>query len=259
MELYGLSKIHIELSSRCNKHCHICGRRKTNYQGGDISLDFLRLIAKELPPDIIVATHWNGESMLHPYFGEAIRLLQFARCITNTVTNGKLIIEKFDEIVDNLDTMSISIFEGDPEQDDQYQLIEEFLNRKGDRIPYTTLRLIGQVPEDRYAHFGATIVKRTLHSPMGSFEYKKSPTIPEHGICQDLLNTLAIDHRGNVSLCVRFDPDGQNVIGNLNYNTLSQIWNSQERRWIRRQHILGHRDQVRFCNKCEFYGVPTSS
>ena len=59
------------------------------------------------------------------------------------------------------------------------------------------------------------IATRTLHSPDGSFNYKKKVTIPEHGICLEILTHLAIDVDGNVSVCVRFDPLKKLVIGNV--------------------------------------------
>ena len=77
-----------------------------------------------MPPNIVVQLHDNGESLLYQKFGDAVRL--FDKQITNVVTNGRLLVEKADEIIDNLDTIAISVIENDPEADEQYEIIESF-------------------------------------------------------------------------------------------------------------------------------------
>jgi radical SAM protein with 4Fe4S-binding SPASM domain len=258
--MYGLSQINIELTNRCNKKCWMCGRREREHLYGDIynqdiPFEYLQEIAKQISPNIIVALHNNGEPLLYPKFKEAVKL--FPHCITNVVTNGKLLLEKIDEIIDVLDTMSISIFENDIEADEQYEIIKGFLRIKGDRKPYTTLRLIGDVDENKYKIFNQQIVKRTLHDPKGSINYKKSRTVPESGICRDFLNHLAIDSDGNVSCCVRFDPEGELVLGNLKTNHLYDCWWGNKRKQMKILHISGKRKEIPYCgNKCEYWGIP---
>jgi|SRR3989338_639528 len=260
--LDGLVNINVELTSRCNKNCWMCGRRRVEkdypalaLEYGDMDFSLLEKIATELPPNIVVQFHYNGESLLYPRFGEAVKL--FKKQIKNVVTNGKLLVKKADEIIDNLDTMAISIIENDNEVDEQYQIIKEFLRIKGNRKPFTILRLNGDVNQEKYKEFGLIMATRILHSPLGSFNYIKSTTIPEIGICLDFLNHLAINHRGKVSICVRFDPKGVGVIGDVNDQSLSEIWNSPRRLAWLSYHKQGQRDQVPLCSYCHFWGVPT--
>lgn len=265
MNLYGLGCVNVELTSRCNKKCWMCGRRKVdreypelamNY--GDMDFALVQKIAGQMPPNIVVQFHKDGEALLYPHFGKAVRL--FKDQIKNVVTNGKLIVEKADEIIGNLDTLSISVFENDDEADDQYGIIKEFLRIKGDRKPFTSLRLIGNVDPARYGKLGPMIIKRVLHAEMGSFNYrKKSPTIPEVGICWDFLSHLCINREGHVSICVRFDPKKLGVIGNINKQSLEEIWNSRKRlEWLE-LHKQGRRDKIPLCSYCHFWGVPTST
>ena len=265
MKLYGLGCVNIELTSRCNKKCWMCGRRKVdkdypelamNY--GDMDFELAGRIASQLPPNIVVQFHKDGEALLYPRFGDAVRL--FNKQIKNIVTNGKLIIEKADEIIDNLDTMSISVFENDEEADEQCEVIKKFLSIKGDRKPFTSLRLIGDVDPSRYERLECLIIKRVLHAKMGSFNYrKKKPTIPEVGICWDFLSHICINREGNVSICVRFDPKKLGVIGNVNEQSLEEIWNSDKRlEWLEYQK-QGKREKIPLCSYCHFWGVPTSS
>lgn len=174
------------------------------------------------------------------------------------MTNGKLLMEKADQIIGNLDTLAVSVFENDSESDEQYEIVREFLTVKGDRKPFTILRLNGPVNQDRYRPLGLLMATRIIHSPMGSFNYKEAtPTIPEIGICLDFLHHLAIDSKGRVSICVRFDPKRVGVIGDANKQSLEEIWCSPQRMEWLECHKQGRRSDVPLCSYCHFWGVPT--
>jgi len=263
MNLSGLSTINIELTSRCNKNCWMCGRRKIDREYpelakkyGDMDFDLLEKIAKQLPPNIVVQLHNNGEPTLYPRLGDAIDL--FTDQITQFDTNGTLLLERTDEIIGKLDTMAVSVIENDPEADEQYKRIEKFIKIKGERKPYLVARLNGDVDSKRYEKLGMLIARRILHSPMGSFNYKKrNPTVPEIGICLDFLHHLAVNKDGEASICVRFDPKRVGVIGNVRNQSLAEIWNSEIRiKWLD-LHKKGKRNEIPLCSYCHFWGVAT--
>ena len=263
--LYGLSTLNVELTNRCNKNCWMCGRRKIerdypelvlNY--GDMEFELVEKIAEQLPPNIVVQLHNNGEPLLYPRLAEAITL--FNRQITSFDTNGKLLLEKADEIIDNLDTLAISVIENDPEEDQQYEIIKEFLRIKGNRKPFTILRLNGNVDSGRYEQLGVILARRVLHAPMGSYNYiRKEPTVPEIGMCLDFLHHLAVSREGKASICVRFDPSGIGVIGDVRTQSLEDIWCSGKRMEWLEYHKQGRRDKVPLCSHCDFWGIPTGA
>ena len=258
----GLYCIHLELTSNCNKNCWMCGRRKIdreypeiamNY--GDMDSELIKKISDQLPEGIVVQFHNNGEPLLYPRFAEAVRL--FKNQIKCFDTNAKLIVEKADEIIDNIDTITISVIENDPEGDEQYKLVKRFLETKGGKKPNVIYRCLGDVDIKRWQELDGIIATRILHNPLGSFKYTKNPTVPEIGICVEILNHMAINRFGKVSTCVRFDPKGLAVIGNANKDSLLDIWNGEKRKeWVK-YHIQGRRDKVPLCNYCDFWGVPT--
>ncbi|HOW28813.1 MAG TPA: SPASM domain-containing protein [Elusimicrobiota bacterium] len=260
----GLKNINVELTSRCNKDCWMCGRRRIDkdypdiaLQYGDMDFDLVKKISLQLPPQIVVQLHNNGEPLLYPRFGEAVKL--FSDQITNIVSNGKLLLDKSDEIIGNLDTLAISIIENDPEADEQYRVIEGFLKKKGDKKPFTIFRLNGKIDRTRYEKFGLPLASRLIHSPLGSFNYRKAePTIPEIGICLDFLHHMAINRKGRVSLCVRFDPKELGVIGDANTTDLADIWSGPKRMEWLSYHKRGERNKVPLCSYCHYWGVPTS-
>ena len=258
----GLNTVNVELTSRCNKDCFMCGRRKIDreypelaMEYGDIDFELVKSIAKQLPDGIVVQFHSNGESLLYPRFGDAVRLFESQiKCLD---TNGKLIVEKADEIIDNLDTLTLSVIENDKEKDKQYAMLKEFLNIKKERKPFIIIRALGDVDLEIYKKLNLLIATRVLHSPHGSFNYKKKVTIPEIGICLDMLNHLCINRKGKVSICVRFDPSGLGIIGDANKIPLIEIWNGPKRKEWLTSHVAGKRNKVPLCKNCDFWGVPT--
>lgn len=257
----GLSFVNIELTSRCNKNCWMCGRRKMdreypelvkNY--GDMDFKLLKYISQILPDGIVIQFHNNGEPLLYPRLGEALSLFKNQiRCLD---TNGKLLVKKQGEIVNQLDTITVSVIQDDPEQDDQYDIVKQFLEFKGERKPRVILRLLGEVEEGRWKNLNQMIVRRVLHDSAGSFNYKKEVVKPEIGICLEILSRMVISKDGIVSPCVRFDPDGLNVIGSIKYSPLPNIWDGERRHQLLEKHINGDRNQIPFCSKCDYWGIP---
>lgn len=256
------SFLHLELTSRCNKSCWMCGRRKMEREypelcdWGDMDYEMVEEIARQVPMGTVVQMHDNGEGLLYPRFGDAARLLYGRiRCLN---TNGKLLLEKADEIIDNLETLTISVVQDDPEGDDQYENVLKFLARKQTRKPLLVYRCLGKVDNiERWKSLPGHLATRVLHSPRGSFDYQRQPTIPEIGICLDLLTHLAIDRYGNISLCVRFDPKGELRLGNIKETSLEEAWTSPKRRQYLEHHIRGDRKALPGCCRCEYFGVPT--
>ncbi len=261
----GLSTVNIELTSRCNKNCWMCGRRKIdknfpeitmNY--GDMDFSLLKSLAEQIPDDIVVQFHSNGEPLLYPELERA--LLLFKNNIRCYDTNAKLLVERTNDIIDNLEILTISVIENDPEGDEQYNLVKKFLKIKGNRKPNLVYRLLGNVENKiRWTELPGIVASRVLHHPLGSYKYKKNPTKPEIGICLDLLHHLCIDRLGKVYPCVRLDPLSENVIGDLNSKPLIDIWNSDTRKDMIKKHIRNKRSELKFCSKCEYWGVPTGN
>lgn len=257
----GLASVNIELTSRCNKECWMCGRReRAEAHGrrdyGDMDFDMVRMIAKQIPEGIVVQFHNDGEGLLYPRFGEAIQL--FNHCIPTIVTNGKLLVKKADEIINNLCSLSVSIFERDDEADEQFEILSEFLELKGDKLPFVVLRFTGDVDRTRYKKFGLLDVSRTLFDRGGDINCRREPTVPEVGICWDFMTRLSINRCGDVSPCVAVDPKKHLVLGNVKAHELVELWHSGKRQAMKRAHCSGQRNDLYFCGKkCYYWGIPS--
>jgi radical SAM protein with 4Fe4S-binding SPASM domain len=257
----GLLVVNLELTSRCNKSCWMCGRRKLekDYSAlcswGDMTLGTLQNCINQIPQGIVIQYHNNGEPLLYPYLKDA--LISFPKNIRCFNTNGKLLLEKSRDIIDHMESLTVSVIENDPEQDEQYETVKKFLDIKKDRKPFMVYRLLGKVKDTkRWKDLQGLVCSRVLHNPMGSFKYKKKVTIPEIGICLDLLSHIVIDRFGDVYPCVRFNPHKINKLGNINKDKLIDMWNSPIRLQIIEEHKKNNRSSNQLCNNCDYYGVP---
>ncbi len=258
--LNGLTNVNIELTSRCNKSCHMCMRLviERDYpelaKWGDMDYELVKQIARQLPDGIVVQFHDNGEPLLYPRLGDALGL--FTRQIRCLDTNGKLLIEKADEIIGNLDTITVSTFEGDEECEEQYETVIEFMRLKGDAKPKVIIRVLGNSSyRHRYESRKFLIAKRQFHSPTSKVEYASPPIVPEIGICLDFLNHMVIKRDGAVSMCVVFDPHRKGVIGNVKDTPLDKLWNGPVRQLALQNHIGGQRNRNPLCQSCDYWGV----
>jgi len=239
----------------------MCGRRKMEREHpelcdwGDMDFDMVRAIAFQVPRGTVVQFHNNGEPLCYPDLGRALKLFE-ERTIRCFNTNGKLLFKKADEIIGNLETLTISVIQDDPEGDEQREIVSEFLRIKGDRPPNMVYRLLGTVDDEPWRGLPGIVVKRILHSPDGSRNYEKKTTIPEVGFCTELITHLAIDRRGDISLCVRFDPKGELKIGHIGQISIAQAWAAPKRRKYLEYHIAGRRKELPGCRECEYWGIP---
>ena len=67
----GLTTVNLELTSRCDKNCWMCGRRKIDREHPEIAINYgdmdfrlVEQIAFQLSPNIVAQFHNNGESRL---------------------------------------------------------------------------------------------------------------------------------------------------------------------------------------------------
>ena len=70
--------------------------------------------------------------------------------------------------------------------------------------------------------------------------------MPEIGICLEILNNMAINRFGKISICVRFDPKGLGIIGDATVDPLLDIWNGPKRKEWLQYHIQGRRKKYYF-------------
>jgi len=259
--LNGLAKIHIETTSRCDKNCKFCGHQDPSInktlEYGDMDFVLLESIRKQLPRGLAVAFHRDGEPLVYPRLGDALAL--FTGMIRSITTNGKKLVEKHDQIIDNCEMLCVSAFRGDPDGPEQLDVLAQFLSIKGRFRPQVLVKMVGDGDTSKYEKLGVRIIRRLIHDPSGNSHYAHhNPTVPEIGICLDFLHHPSVDWKGNLFICNRLDGADRGILGNLNDSTLDELWNGPlRRRWLA-AHVVGHRDlSSPLCANCNFWGVPS--
>lgn len=249
------NEINIELTSRCNKHCSFCSRWQNDKPKGDISLELLEKIEPQLDDHIVVHLHNNGEPLLYPHLWRVFEI--YKNKITQFDTNGILLIDKAEQIK-KANIISVSIVQDDRLAKEQMEIIKEYVKIKPDNQRFLA-RCVGDIDYERMNEIkklGLPIIKRVIHDKSGRNSYTKEVIKPEDYICRDFLNHPAIDYLGNFYICVKYDRYGRGIIGNVNIESIKEIWYGSKRHEYLKHHLNGERELVPFCKDCEYYGYP---
>lgn len=232
-----------------------------------MDLDLLRELAAQIPRGVVVQAHRDGEPLVYPHLAEALEA--FRHHVTSIVTNGNKLVERADEILANPPTsICVSMFKGDPEGMTQLETLGKFMHRASlaSKPPLILAKVVGEPLEPErenclhaWEHAGMIrVARRLLHVPQGSHHYRKAnPTIPETGICADLLHHPSIDWKGGMYLCNRLDPEQRHFLGRIPPFDLEHLWNEGRRQKFLRAHLEGRRGEVEPCATCQFWGVPS--
>ena len=263
--LTGLTQLNIELSSRCDRHtlCGFCGHqdRKTNpnLMLGDIDFDLLVKICFQIDSPIVVSFHRDGDPLVYGRLKEALQLFTVNGFPTSIVTHGEALNRRADDIIDNCTSVTVSVIPNDKDRQLQLESLHGFLAKKGNKKPMMQLKCVGNVTDlGPYEELGIPITNRPLHSKKGNWTYQTPPKRPEINVCLDFLGRPTVDWRGRVFICNRLDTTDSGLIGDLNKQSLDEIWNGPERKAMLQHHLAGRRDLANsLCASCNFWGVPS--
>lgn len=247
--------INIELTNRCNKSCSFCNSAKARLNKeldmGDMPLQLVNDILVQFEGNI-VQLHRDGEPLLYEQLQDVGYMCR--TFISNIVTNGKLLWDRRDVLIDNFTSITVSVFEDDEEQFENVKLFIE--NRRYN--PFVIVKFLGDYYNAEYEKLDVQIIKRQLFGVNGYSDYKNyKPTVPEIGICLDFLNKPSIDWQGKVHICNRIDPEGKGIIGDCTEENLRTIWEGELRTKMKSYHAKDMRDKVSLCSTCEYWGCPS--
>jgi radical SAM protein with 4Fe4S-binding SPASM domain len=224
-----------------------------------------------------IALFLHGEPMLHPQIIEMIGYIKSKKLTLNLRTNGMAFSEKkikkiLDCGVNSADYISFSVLGNSKE-------VHEKLMKKGnyDRIVQNILtflslrrkkRMNGPIIEiyfqttreniheiENFKHKWRGVVDhaRVSGSTSESFaEYKregKNIPLRTHS-CSRLWQTMTVLWNGDITLCSH-DLDGDWLLGNLNVQSISEIWNNKQLLAIKKIHKEKQFEKIPFCLKCD--------
>ena len=262
----------IEISSVCNLKCPSCLRNIPGYEVARksfIDVGLVETIAKrDLSNSYFVELQLSGEPLLHPELEKIIKILK-SKVKVGLSTNGTLIRGKLDALK-HLDYLTVSV---DSMNKEKYERVrkgssfEEFTDNlillkelKNVKIDY---QVVDYLKEDNVDKTSAksemenlsSFLKRNnltgvVRSVPDCFMTYHTPSI--HSTCKELcLNpwlSISVQTNGNCVPCC-FDFTGECVYGNLNDNSLEELWQSDVLEDMRQSHKSGELI-FKMCHKC---------
>jgi radical SAM protein with 4Fe4S-binding SPASM domain len=223
----------------------------------------------------------DGEPLLHPHFVEMVSLAKRTDNVlrVETTTNASTLDRGYvDALLDaGLDRIVVSV-EGVTEEEyariakakiDMAAFVDTlrylFARRGECQVHIKTVAQNLAAGEDKVfldvfggisdRIFIEEIVESWPHFESGQRDQTTShPTAPRRdgrrkSICPYLFYSLAINSDGTVSTCC-VDWNRALVVGDLNHDTIQDVWNGQSLSRLRQRHILAGRDTIDQCRSC---------
>lgn len=275
----NLTLINLETYNVCNLRCKMCTYSNMTRKKVLMSMDLFKKIIDDSVANNVkeVSLNFICEPLLDPLLFERIKYAKSKGLTVTFNSNGCLLTEeKIDALLDtgldsvwfSLDAITKETYEkirigGDFEKakNNIIKLIEK-RNQKGIEKPSITVSFVTQ--KDNYQEISkfksfwkecADNVHIGWINPMGKegvsnaeLELKGSRYLYP---CRPIFHEMTVMSNGKVVLCC-VDYDGSIVLGDLNEQTISEIWNSDKIKKIREVHISGHGDEIKLCRdtKC---------
>jgi sulfatase maturation enzyme AslB (radical SAM superfamily) len=261
--------VQIESTNICNAKCVFCPRDEMQRRQGIMTVELFRKIVDECADLGIthIRMHNYGEAFMDRRLVEKVRYAkQKGIREVGMISNGSLITEPVARgmIEAGLDAINISVDASGKEVFEATRIglkydkvianIERLLRLRtesGKRRPKLILSFVRQnnsADEAAFIEHWRSIADKIhvtdLHNWAGTLNTKSDVNYP----CYRPWLTFTVLWDGRVSLCCA-DFDGKTILGNLNTQTIAEVWNAEPYRNVRREHLeSGGPDVCRACD-----------
>ena len=272
--------IAIEPTNACMMKCIMCPRKYMKRKIGfmDINL-FKKIIDQAKGCTNMISLELFGDALLHPKIGEMIDYLHKKGILSQISTNAtslsdnavdKILNSKLDVLLialDGIDDRTYKKYRGKSADYGKAVIqINNLLKRKIEgkrKKPFIDIRMLGlpglqehfNIFKEQWNKQGIDkISTNTFHSFGGSVKEIKDSEIGAnwtyHGMCFKPWQGLHIYWDGRVVPCC-FDYDGKVILGNLNKETLEEVWNNKKMQELRKQFLTGKFKSNKLCKTCK--------
>ena len=265
-------EVRVENTNHCNASCYICPREKLSREKGIMSLELFKKIVDECAANRVKEMHLQGfgEPFLDKNIFHRIRYAK-EKGIKSTilVTNGSLLKQETCEriVQSGLDRMKISFYGTDKQEyesihrgikfDEVKAGIIRLLDTKknlGQSTPKITVKYIGRL--HRFPRFVLQWGPRTRvgYARLHNYSYGRKYNSPKSSgnlkcdMVWDPIFQILWD--GRVVPCC-YDFDGRIILGDLNQQSISEIWHSESYNKFRQAHRTLELDPYPICKICD--------
>jgi MoaA/NifB/PqqE/SkfB family radical SAM enzyme len=261
--------VQIESTNICNAKCVFCPRDEMHRRQGIMSFDLFRKIVDECAELGIthIRVHNYGEPFVDRKLVEKVRYAkQKGIREVGMISNGSLITEPvargmidagLDAINISVDASGREVFESTRiglKYDKVIANIERLVRLRaesGRRRPKLILSFVRQnnsADEQAFIEHWRAIADKIhitdLHNWAGTLHTQSDVNYP----CYRPWLTFTVLWDGRVSLCCA-DFDGRTVLGDLNTQSIAEIWNAEPYRAVRRLHLESGGPDI--CRSCD--------
>ena len=288
------SVVYIEPTNFCNFLCPFCplGNQEKNTDSPNkmmdmkvyekIILNLKELVFKHDKKIDKIQLYKYGEPLLHPDFSQMVKMAKEADIAHSieTTTNGSIISPRLaEEILEaGLDVIRISV---EHIEDDYYKGLSRgrmtystikdkvrklhSLKMKGDYDLHIHVKILGSLLSNEQIERFITDYMDIADSwnvdaimpakdPINNDYIKLSKLEDSRIVCYDIFNKLNINYDGTISTCC-VDWCYEIVVGDVNVETVEEIWNGKRFNDFRVKHLQGKRCEIEKCATCDYIGV----
>lgn len=271
--------LNIEPTNDCNLNCYICPRRESGREVGYMTMDLFKKIvdeASQYKKLKMLNLHKDGESLLHPQLAEMIRYAK-EKGISRVIhlnTNGTLLTAKkaeeilesgIDDITVSLDALSKETYKK-IKRSGGFETLEKRIigffklrEREGFKKPFVRVKIMefkdtaGEIESfvKKWAPIADEVQVSGIHNWSGAIDGLEvtDETSARRYPCILMWYMLAINWDGQVSIC-SVDWNNTTVVGDVNVNTLHEIWNGDRMKAARLSQLEGKWGYLPVCQKC---------
>jgi len=264
----------IELTSKCNLHCTMCGKDNSTRVKEHMNFELFKQIVNDAKESNINAFQlsYYGESTLYPKLIEAINYLKekIPNSFISLNTNGLTLTPQFiKNLLDtNINSIVISI-EGNNKEEYEairvgasWNLLRKNIKKLREMIDVgnypTKIGIMGlnvdkiYIDQELYVktwgEYSNTIFTRNTKELNAKI---KEPTFHKLLPCRKLFGEMVIMTSGEVTRC-DYDWEGKVSYGNVKDSNILELWNNPTLRQIRQKHLLGQKRKIDFCDSCTY-------
>lgn len=275
------TQFNIEVTNFCNLRCISCPYGQMKRLKGNMHFELFKKIVDEINKHNItkVWLHLFGDPLMHPEIEKFCSYMKQNTSIkdigfsTNCVLldkdmSKKIINSGLDRIRLCLDGISKDTYEHIRILSDFEKVVNnitnflELRNSLGKDKPVVELQIIHMKNTEKeieeFKKHWEPLLKESdiLHvqkfinfgGQVGDLSVKNKPFINKLP-CLRLWNSLSICWDGKVTACC-YDSDEKLVIGDLNKETIEEIWKGEKLNNLRKLHLNGNVDKVPLCKEC---------
>lgn len=268
-------QLQVENTSTCNAKCHFCVYPAAERWGGLMSMELFKKVIDEAT-DIEAISQLCitglGEPTLDPHLVERIRYARSKKpqMFIDFFTNGVYLTPKrFEEVRDaGVSSVQISLNAVRPDQHEAIMGLRDkfatvcanidyaIANSGNCRVEVRAVVNWDSFTQDDghefYRRWG--IRQQGGHGALiteGNWagDNRTHRTFEPNEACGRALSQIYVTFDGRVTTCC-FDPDGKQVWGNLNTQTLKEVYASEKYVSFREAHFLNRADTYEICKGC---------